>query len=779
MSTNILINSRSMNGIITISDGSAILENGNLSCNNINSNNINLVGNTIQGLTSLSSSPIYPDSSTKISTTQFTSENFCDLTTSQLIQGEKTFSAGITTPLIKSIIANNIFFDFLNTTTTPIPTNSPLAGLSIGWNQQIFGETDLISYGAGDTNTGGFFFSCVNQSDDNHWLARYSKNGIIFYKELTIFSNVINNLTSLIISPSYPDSSTLLATTSFVSSNFCDLTTSQIINGAKTINNTLYFTDINYTDKCLGAFYLSNSTFIIDCKKITTSDLSNPENGSRVKFYVSPKIGNQSDLALMIQGTYGVSDPYSTQVYVSGALYVANFSYLNHINCGGNFTISASNSIIGLTSLTTSPTYPNSTTLIATTSFVSSNFVDKTSAQTIAGIKTFSNQVIITQPIITGLTSLSTSPIYPNSTSQIATTAFVSSNFCDLTTAQTIAGLKTFSNSIITNTITTTNRLITSYIETRTNNEILYNMYDAPTSIVPTTSLMGGYGIQYNNTGTGTLSITSYGGGGTSNTGGFEFSYLNSIISKTLISTFYPTQITFYKGLTISGTTITNLSNLTNNPVSTDNSTQIATTAFVNSQGFLTSTTANNTYCDLSNNQVINGTKTFTDFNVDTITLTYTTTPIYLQQEIGYTIYANGINNTTIPANLIDVTGTSITITAGTWLLEYNITIVPDTSLNYKIFVSGFSYSATSFTNVSGTGNSYFHNKASLTGQTITASYTINYSQIFYNSTGYKTIYLLALSSLNSGAGYYYNHNSSTFGVYDLPTSYIQATRIA
>ena len=55
MSTNILINSRSMNGIITISDGSAILENGNLSCNNINSNNINLVGNTIQGLTSLSS----------------------------------------------------------------------------------------------------------------------------------------------------------------------------------------------------------------------------------------------------------------------------------------------------------------------------------------------------------------------------------------------------------------------------------------------------------------------------------------------------------------------------------------------------------------------------------------------------------------------------------------------------------------------------------------------------------------------------------------------------
>ena len=491
---------------------------------------------------------------------------------------------------------------------------------------------------------------------------------------------------------------------------------------------------------------------------------------------------------------------------------------------------------------------------------------------------------------------------------------------------------------------------------------------------------MGGYSTQYNTLGFGVTSFISYGGGGTSNTGGFEFSYLNSIVSKALLATFYPTQITFNQPLTISGTTITNLSALNTNPLSTDNNTNIATTSFVKAQSYLTTSTASTTYCDLSTAQVINGsktftsntifhditnptnfsyncghisynntffninskknnsnflaasvinflvspnnvladdialiiqgsnsiagaintkvfvsgslyvagfsylssvniaggtvltsninststssgaltiqngglgvgldifcggnlsiigttsltgqltisnssitglsqlstltylpvfpdstakiastafvstnfsdlttaqtisgTKTFTDFNVDTITLTYTTTPIYLQQEIGYTIYANGINDTIIPTTLTDVTGTSITITAGTWILEYNITIVPTSSLNYKIFVSGFSYSATSFTNVSGTGNSYFHNKASLTGQTITASYTINYSQIFYNSTGYKTIYLLALSSLNSGAGYYYNHNS-TFGIYALPTSYIQATRIA
>ena len=49
MSTNILINSRSMNGIITISDGSATLENCDLTCDNINSSTINSGIFTCQG----------------------------------------------------------------------------------------------------------------------------------------------------------------------------------------------------------------------------------------------------------------------------------------------------------------------------------------------------------------------------------------------------------------------------------------------------------------------------------------------------------------------------------------------------------------------------------------------------------------------------------------------------------------------------------------------------------------------------------------------------------
>ena len=144
--TNIALNSRSMNGIITVSDGSAVLENGTLTCNNINTIGLNLSGGTITGLTSLSTSPLYPDSSNKIATTAFVSNNFVDKTTAQTdIAGQKTFTTGVTTSLIKAVTGANIFTDFSLTTTTPVPINSFLSGLATGWNQQGFGETDLIS----------------------------------------------------------------------------------------------------------------------------------------------------------------------------------------------------------------------------------------------------------------------------------------------------------------------------------------------------------------------------------------------------------------------------------------------------------------------------------------------------------------------------------------------------------------------------------------------------------------------------------------------------------
>ena len=82
-STNIALNSRSMNGIISISDGVAVLENGTLTCSHINSDNITLTGNTLTGLTNLTFSASYPDATTKIASTEFVSNNFVDQTTNQ------------------------------------------------------------------------------------------------------------------------------------------------------------------------------------------------------------------------------------------------------------------------------------------------------------------------------------------------------------------------------------------------------------------------------------------------------------------------------------------------------------------------------------------------------------------------------------------------------------------------------------------------------------------------------------------------------------------------
>lgn len=254
--TNIALNSRSMNGIITVSDGSAVLENGTLTCNNINTIGLNLSGGTITGLTSLSVSPTYPDSTTKIATTAFVSNNFVDKTTVQTdIAGQKTFTTGLTTSLIKAVTGANIFTDF-SLTTTPTPINSFLSGLATGWNQQGFGETDLISYGGGDTTTGGFHLSCVNQFNTNQWLARFGKNTILFYKPLTIFGTSINNLTSLSVTPTYPDSTTQIATTAFVSNNFVDKTTTQTIAGNKTFTHACSFND---TLQSVGQFTIGTT----------------------------------------------------------------------------------------------------------------------------------------------------------------------------------------------------------------------------------------------------------------------------------------------------------------------------------------------------------------------------------------------------------------------------------------------------------------------------------------------------------------------------------------
>ena len=59
-------------------------------------------------------------------------------------------------------------------------------------------------------------------------------------------------------------------------------------------------------------------------------------------------------------------------------------------------------------------------------------------------------------------------------------------NYCDLGSAQTLTGIKTFSNGLIASSITTTDRVNTSYIFTGTNNQIFYNMFSNTLTTTPT-----------------------------------------------------------------------------------------------------------------------------------------------------------------------------------------------------------------------------------------------------------------------------------------------------
>ena len=189
-----------------------------------------------------------------------------------------------------------------------------------------------------------------------------------------------------------------------------------------------------------------------------------------------------------------------------------------------------------------------------------------------------------------------------------------------------------------------------------------------------------------------------------------------------------------------------------------------------------------NNYVDKSTTQHENGKKTFLDFLLDTvINLGYLTVPNYPFRSIGYTTYANGlIGHRTVPSGVIyDVLGGGIGIYCGTWLLEYCVTIKPDTSVNIDWLMTGISTSPTVFTNYSGFDNTNFKTTISLAQRTILQQQNIHYTQVFVNTTGTMSLFLIGLCNINSGNAYYYNPGVAVLGPYPTPSCYIQASRIA
>ena len=110
------------------------------------------------------------------------------------------------------------------------------------------------------------------------------QNGNASFNSITTSNININDISNCdfvnCTTPTIPTIPNNIVNKNYCDSNFCDLTTSQIINAPKTINNTLYFKDINYPGRCMGAIYLSDTSFRIDDKKIAPGNLV--DTGSKI-----------------------------------------------------------------------------------------------------------------------------------------------------------------------------------------------------------------------------------------------------------------------------------------------------------------------------------------------------------------------------------------------------------------------------------------------------------------------------------------------------------------
>lgn len=185
-STNTAINSRSLNGVITITDGTATLENGDLNCNDINSDSINTAS---------------------ITTGLFT----CN--------GE--FRSNLVGPY-----------------TIPVSVSAEKGSLISYGNVSNSGATDFTNYGSTyNLLKQGFYFNNINSTQPLTNLA-------IIDNSQTYFKSQLVGCTA-----ETPLSNTSIVNKSYVDNNFVDKTTSQTIAGIKNFtNNSQFRATLTYYD---------------------------------------------------------------------------------------------------------------------------------------------------------------------------------------------------------------------------------------------------------------------------------------------------------------------------------------------------------------------------------------------------------------------------------------------------------------------------------------------------------------------------------------------------
>jgi phosphoserine aminotransferase len=330
---------------------------------------------------------------------------------------------------------------------------------------------------------------------------------------------------------------------------------------------------------------------------------------------------------------------------------------INENGGGGSVSLAGNNTWTGIQTFSATPvistikntgilTLPTSTGTVALTSQLPTNssYVDLTTNQTVGGIKTFSSSPVISSITNTGILTL------PATTGTLALTSQIPTNssYVDLTTNQTVGGIKTFSNNTLSSTASTgtascnyglinssngmrsdaanTLRLVTNAVDrivisTNSIQNSVQSRFLSGSAAIPGITFTSDTG---NNSGLYLIADDQIG----TSIGGTNVKTLTASADTSTIQCNMPSL-----GLTNGGFTSVLSGTLTGNRTLTipDSSGQLCLTSQI---------PTNSSYVDLTTNQTVGGIKTFSSAPVissisNTGTLTLPTTSGFLLESVG------------------------------------------------------------------------------------------------------------------------------------------------
>ena len=452
----------------------------------INADNImlkaNLASPTLTG-TPLAPTAAAGTNTTQIATTAFvtaaaSSSNFVDLTSNQSIAGAKTFTDAVTaSSFVKSggtsaeylmadgstssgpsgVLSGSGSTNYLpkftgsstlgnsritdNGTNVGIGTNNPTSLFQVGGE----GTTDLNLKFDAVSNTSAMLklgyrayqwrIKTKTNSGTLDPLVFSYYNGTTDVERLTITNTGIN----------IPDNLTVTGTINGSTAN---------LSSSLNVNNLFKVSTANDEVNVLTSKFQigGNGNFDNPLKYEYGGEAGTLKFGYRTRAFRITTRANSGVLDRFIFSYYnGSTDVESMRISNSGIVTINSLQVSGGNPGNGKVLTSDANGLTSWTTPSTTATAYSGVLPISNggTGSATQNFVDLTSDQSIAGAKTFTG------------TPLAPTATAGTNTTQIATTAFVanavstatSGNFVDLTTAQTIAGTKTFSSDLIVNGI--------------------------------------------------------------------------------------------------------------------------------------------------------------------------------------------------------------------------------------------------------------------------------------------------------------------------------------